>query len=454
MTYDRHIVITVHGIRTYGQWQNALASMLTERAPNTEVHNYHYGYFSVIAFLIPPLRWLVTRRFSKQLAISLHGADNARIDLVGHSFGTHLIGWALKRLPVNACPNIHTVLMAGSVLTSDFDWSDLLRTGKLKRVVNDCGSKDSILIINQIFVLGTGMAGRLGFHGMMGKQLTNRFFVGGHSHYFESAECDDHSFMARYWLPVLLENAEVKAIDLRPSATALQGITTTLLQNTQTFKLALYTVILLSPALLFFNLYQEAEVQRLIAERQTVAALEAKKEAVLSEHKALRAENEARHQKDGAINTLVWVFNEAAVFPYDRSDMPNNRWLQLISGALERLAELKIEQDIILESHIGKFVFIPDSIENIPDGGRLATTSDREMNRETSSYSREYALAISQRIGNSIRAQADHLFPPHKFEVIGYGLEKPLVPYPDNSNDLSTWNEIAEWNNRVIMVLE
>ena len=58
-----HLVVTVHGIRTFGGWQERLEALLTQADQSgTTVLNYRYGYFSVLAFLMPPLRWLGVRK--------------------------------------------------------------------------------------------------------------------------------------------------------------------------------------------------------------------------------------------------------------------------------------------------------------------------------------------------------------------------------------------------------
>src|SRR6476660_1434532 len=82
----RHLVVTVHGIRTYGVWQDRLTKLLDPQ-PGVTVCNYNFGYFSAFAFMIPPLRWLVTRRFRAALLREVHGQEWDRIDIVAHSFG-------------------------------------------------------------------------------------------------------------------------------------------------------------------------------------------------------------------------------------------------------------------------------------------------------------------------------------------------------------------------------
>jgi predicted alpha/beta hydrolase len=118
----RHVIITAHGIRTFGQWQDRLAETIRTADPEVRILNYRYGYFSSVAFLIPPLRMLETRKFRVALEAELALHPDARVDLVGHSFGTHLIGHGLRRIPRERRPKVHTVLLAGSVLRPDFRW--------------------------------------------------------------------------------------------------------------------------------------------------------------------------------------------------------------------------------------------------------------------------------------------------------------------------------------------
>jgi hypothetical protein len=89
----KHLVITVHGIRTFGDWQERLERLLREEllvasGESLDVVNYKYRYFSVIAFLIPFVRWLVVRRFRTAFLEEAKRSSWDRIDLVAHSFGT------------------------------------------------------------------------------------------------------------------------------------------------------------------------------------------------------------------------------------------------------------------------------------------------------------------------------------------------------------------------------
>lgn len=261
----KHLVITVHGIRTFGEWQERLEALLKTADPDVEVYHYKYGYFSILAFITPFLRWLVTRRFRRELIHLAEKETWERIDIVAHSFGTHLAGWGLHGIRPKKRPNIHTILLAGSVLKAGFSWPDLVGTS-VDRVVNDCGVRDKVLLLNQLVVLFTGMAGREGFSGMTGYNFRNRYFVFGHSGYFQVKGKPDESFMREKWLPILLTNDDIPLYpDPRPT-TAMRGLITFLVHNAEPIKLVLWITPLLV-VIIYVN------QQRLEAERSAREAL-------------------------------------------------------------------------------------------------------------------------------------------------------------------------------------
>lgn len=265
------LLITVHGIRTFGNWQEKLESALHAAASESiETCHYKYGFFTIIAFMVPPLRWLATRRFRLELLNQSRRTRWTRIDIVAHSFGTHLVAWSLTGLEESKRPRIHTIILAGSVLKSSFPIRELLRTC-VYRVVNECGIRDNVLLANQLFVLFTGMAGRIGLSGMEGGQFRNRYYNFGHSGYFLDGKDNQPAFMVQYWLPLLLTNAEIEPHDDRVKS-SMNDLTALLLNNAEPIKLACYLLPLLL-ALLYVN------GLRVNATRAAARELEARREA-------------------------------------------------------------------------------------------------------------------------------------------------------------------------------
>jgi hypothetical protein len=116
-------------------------------------------------------------------------------------------------LPRPQRPIINTVVFAGSVLRSSFPVRDLV-SSHVARLVNDCGTKDNVLLAAQILIPFTGMAGRVGFIGMESDSFANRYFDFGHSDYFKKATPPDRGFMNKFWPPLFLEPAEIPDITI------------------------------------------------------------------------------------------------------------------------------------------------------------------------------------------------------------------------------------------------
>lgn len=243
------IIITVHGIRTFGQWHERLERLIKAENPDVDVKRYRYGYFSIIAFLLPVVRHLAVIAFRRRFRELVTANPGAPISIVAHSFGTHIVAWALRGMKAAELPNMPILILAGSVLKSDFDWSPLLRTKRFGHVVNDCGIDDDVLLLSQLCVLLTGMAGRVGFYGFSDSRLINRFFHGGHSHYFQSPNLDDDAFMRDRWLTILLQQSIPKDLDQTIVGGALQGVGYSLLRLADPIKLSAYFAV----AFVLFN---------------------------------------------------------------------------------------------------------------------------------------------------------------------------------------------------------
>ena len=92
----KHIAVAAHGIRTHGGWQKRLENLLQQVGPEIEVYHFRYGCFSFLAFLVPFLRWLIIRRFRRELRDLFARTSPTRIDIVAHSLGTHIVAWGLR----------------------------------------------------------------------------------------------------------------------------------------------------------------------------------------------------------------------------------------------------------------------------------------------------------------------------------------------------------------------
>ncbi len=219
----KKLVFTVHGIRTFGQWQQRLEKLVAADPEASgcdwDFKHKDYKFFSVFRFINPLTRWIEVRRFRNEFLDKVEDAKADRIYLVGHSFGTHIIANALRGIEPSKRPKIHLIITSGSVLSEWFPWSRSF-DDSVARVVNDCGTRDGILALNAFLPLNSGLAGRFGFAGITDNTLTNRYFRFGHSGYFEESKLrqpvDDRDwFMRKYWVPLLVKDEKVEGADER-----------------------------------------------------------------------------------------------------------------------------------------------------------------------------------------------------------------------------------------------
>lgn len=267
---QKRLILTVHGIRTYGNWQSRLEKIIRNSVCDVsddtlDFRHYRYGFFTIFSFIIPFLRQVAVWRFRSHLFNLLRERSYDRIDIVAHSFGTFLLAKTLISQKLPGCAQIHTVILCGSVLSPDFNVSRLVGADRpVRRLVNECGLKDNVLLLT-LFVVGVGMAGRLGLHGFEGTSLRNRYFWLGHSGYFEGkTPTNNDEFMQRWWSPLFLEDDEIVAYDERPeSPPAIDRFWRALGENGSGFTFSFYafvlTLVLGSISYLWFQAAKERD---------------------------------------------------------------------------------------------------------------------------------------------------------------------------------------------------
>jgi hypothetical protein len=349
MDDPKKLLITLHGIRTFGQWQERLGEHVAKLLPTAKILHYHYGYFSTFSFLVPFLRWLAVRRFRHELLSVVREHPGAEVSIVAHSFGTHLAVHALAGIEKDRRPKVRRLILAGSVLQSSFPWDRKLPTHDVQEVLNDCGVSDQVLWLSQLVVLFTGMAGRLGFWGMTGSRVMNRYHKGGHSLYFE--DCGEFGFMARMWVPLIAEDAAPLPVDERKPMGPADGMVVSLLQFTQPAKMVLYTALLIGLIYVSFLVpRQRAAAEHLLNRAQVAQIMLERGNAGVSRGAAiLAAVAQARTGLQGAyLESLRFVL---AGFAIPEDEIPEGQLVRFDAHASntvvvrygERLIDLKVE---------------------------------------------------------------------------------------------------------------
>ncbi|MGS4681980.1 alpha/beta hydrolase [Enterobacter soli] len=203
----KRLLITIHGIRTYGTWQNVISEKINDYSTEYIHEHFNYGFFDLITFCIPYLRKRKEIEISKRVISCLNRNNTYDISLIAHSFGTLIA----KRAIENCTNNVDTIIFCGSPLKNDTNISTLIN--KSKTFINECGIHDIILILSKIFVLGLGDGGRKGFIHETNNKFLNRYHIGNHSLYFSDE--NEHAFIRDNWIPLLTTDMRPKNIDMR-----------------------------------------------------------------------------------------------------------------------------------------------------------------------------------------------------------------------------------------------
>lgn len=187
-----HVIVLVHGIRTYAEWQERLAGVLADKGYEL-VYPIGYGFFDVLSFLCPLFtrRKPIERVLRELRAIKTKHRD-ADISVVAHSFGTYVLS---KILEDATDISLHRVILCGCIVPLKFRWDKVVARVK-GLVVNEVGTRDSWPVAAGLVTWGYGPSGTFGFKTT---HVRDRYHNCGHSDFFED------ELMARYWLPMLLD---------------------------------------------------------------------------------------------------------------------------------------------------------------------------------------------------------------------------------------------------------
>jgi pimeloyl-ACP methyl ester carboxylesterase len=131
------VVMTVHGIRTRGEWQKNIGPTLA--GEGFVPVPLDYDYFTSIAMCLPGRRkakldWLREAYDSVRLKSGVE-----RPSVICHSFGTWLVGELLRRYDD---VRFDAVILAGSILPADYDWSEAIGDSRVLAVRNEVATRD------------------------------------------------------------------------------------------------------------------------------------------------------------------------------------------------------------------------------------------------------------------------------------------------------------------------
>ena len=131
-------MVTIHGIRTRGQWQKQITPYLARYG----LVPYHidYGWFRAFRFFFPWWRKKQIQKVRVELRSLLEKAETPRVSIIAHSFGTLIAMECLKA--DNGDLRYDRVVLTGSIVPRDFDWKSTFERRWIIAVRNERATSD------------------------------------------------------------------------------------------------------------------------------------------------------------------------------------------------------------------------------------------------------------------------------------------------------------------------
>ncbi|MEB0129739.1 hypothetical protein [Pseudomonas sp. CCI2.4] len=184
------ILILVHGIHTNGSWQQEIEEQFSD-IPSLRVKELGYELVTGPHFALFSRKGPI-KKILNDIKIIKREEPHAQLSVIAHSFGTFIIA---KIIEDNPEIQFEKIVICGSVIPRDFNWTKHAPFARNGDIVNDVGILDIWPVIANCFTLGYGASGNQGFRSAL---VIDRFFNYHHSDFFEQK--NDH--IRKYWKPI------------------------------------------------------------------------------------------------------------------------------------------------------------------------------------------------------------------------------------------------------------
>jgi pimeloyl-ACP methyl ester carboxylesterase len=162
------VVILIHGIKSKAEGMIKIRERLFQRTdhPETVVRIFNYRRFPAVIAGFPVISYFKNVRdtyrdyLAHYIGKLMCQFPNSELDVVAHSFGTFLISEALKNHPTIS---VDRMILLGSVVDTDFQWSSFIRAGRVDYVCNFVGESDWVQYLSGLTFVGMGTSGSYGF---------------------------------------------------------------------------------------------------------------------------------------------------------------------------------------------------------------------------------------------------------------------------------------------------
>jgi hypothetical protein len=190
----RKIIISLHGIRTRGKWQKDLSPLLTEQG--WIYYPLDYGWYSVLFFIPSVFRGKRIEWFRRGYQEIRSRYPDVVPSIVAHSFGSWIVCKAIEKYEHL---KFDKIILTGSIVSSEFDWSNVRERNQVTAVRNDVGKRDFWARFSRFFAWGTGCSGYSGFS-HKSEFLTDKVYP-----YYDHGSAFGYDHYLGEWVPFLAQ---------------------------------------------------------------------------------------------------------------------------------------------------------------------------------------------------------------------------------------------------------
>jgi pimeloyl-ACP methyl ester carboxylesterase len=202
----QHWVWSIHGILTRGVWQKDLVPLLADA--QFKPFLFDYKWYDPVRMLFPGSRHKKIDAFRDKYGEFTQIHKGVVPSIIAHSMGSYIVTWAIEKYGLH----FDRVILCGAIVREDYPWDEMIRLGRVRRVLHDYGRQDIWARLVVWFVGDAGQSGYNGFEQTAGgavQQRRHRYFK--HSDYFYPT-----NFLER-WIP-FLKGADPPEMPAEPAA--------------------------------------------------------------------------------------------------------------------------------------------------------------------------------------------------------------------------------------------
>lgn len=198
------ILISIHGLMSKAEWNVDIAPIASSQGWIFAPYVYKGNWPDLLFFPWKRKKTLENFRHWIYDICQRYSNYTLNISLVGHSYGTYLIGAYLNGYDISPV-EINSVILTGSILNKNYNWDKHFDEIRVGRVLNIYSTNDKLVqcMPNKNFKRIIGMDKLFGNAGYSGFSCTNNFLIQRELEILNHTNTIKRDIIETVWMPFL-----------------------------------------------------------------------------------------------------------------------------------------------------------------------------------------------------------------------------------------------------------